>query len=135
MARRRRVAHPSLRRAAALAYAALIFGFGVANVSQPVRTELPLDKLEHLLAFGGFVWVLELALLELRPWSRRMLAVLVSSLAGLGLELVQSALPHRSAEVLDFVADASGALLAGALSALAAAWRGQRRRAAAPHGT
>jgi hypothetical protein len=48
---------------------------------------------------------------------------------------VQSALPHRSAELLDLVADVLGALFAAALSALAAWLAGQRRNAAEPHGT
>jgi VanZ family protein len=105
------------RRALSLVYLLSIFVFGVIELG-PMPPGLPSDKLEHLLAFGGFVWVVELALLELGAARRRFVGVLVSCSSGLALELVQSALPHRSAEVMDFVADVAGALLAAALSVL-----------------
>ena len=132
----RRPPYPLLRRLAALAYAFLIFGLGVADLGRlPVPPVALLDKLEHLLAFGAFVWVIELALLELGTRRRRTLAVLVSCSCGLVLELVQSALPHRSAEALDLVADVLGALIAAALSFLASRLVAQRGNATEPPGT
>jgi len=130
------VPHRTLRLLLVLVYAAFIFGFGVADFGPfPVPEGLPLDKIEHLLAFGGFAWVVELALLELSAVRRRALAVLTSSSCGLLLELVQSALPHRSAELLDLVADVLGALLAVGASTLVSWWLGQRGDGAAPHRT
>jgi VanZ family protein len=128
--------HRALRWFIAVVYAFAIFALGVADFGPlPVPSRLPIDKLQHFLAFGAFVWVLELALLELGPQRRRVYSVLVSAVCGSLLELVQSALPHRSAELLDLVADILGALFAAALSALAAWLAGQRRNAAEPHGT
>jgi VanZ family protein len=130
------VPYRTLRLLLALVYAAFIFGFGVADLGPfPVPVGVPLDKLEHLLAFGGFAWVVELSLLELSPFRRRALAVLTSSSAGLLLELVQSALPHRAAELLDLVADVLGALLAVGISTLVSFRLGQRGNAAAAHRT
>jgi VanZ family protein len=133
---RRVVPYRTLRLLLALVYAALIFGVGVADLGAfPVPEGVPLDKLEHLLAFGGFAWVVELSLLELSAFRRRVLAVAMSSSCGLLLELVQSALPHRSAELLDLVADVLGALLAVGASTLVSWFLGQRGDAAAPHRT
>lgn len=132
----RAVPYRTLRVLLALVYATFIFGFGVADFGPfPVPEGVPLDKLEHLLAFGGFAWVVELSLLELSAFRRRALAVWTSSSCGLLLELVQSALPHRSAEFLDLVADVLGALLAAGISTLVSWWLGQRGDAAAPHRT
>jgi hypothetical protein len=136
MSRVRVVPHRTLRLLLALVYAAFIFGIGVADLGPfPVPEGVPLDKLEHLLAFAGFAWVVELSLLELSAFRRRVLAVCVSSACGLLLELVQSALPHRSAEFLDLVADVLGALLAAGTSTLASRLLGQRGNTATPHRT
>ena len=114
-ARARRFA--ALRWFLALAYTVGLFTLGMIDVGPlPVAPGVPADKIGHLAAFGIYVWVVEIALLELSPRARRALAAAASLLAGLLLELVQSALPHRSADVLDFAADALGALLATLIS-------------------
>jgi VanZ family protein len=125
----------SLRWFAALAYTVGLFTMGMIDIGPlPVRPSLPIDKVGHLAAFGAYVWVMELALLELSPRARRFLAVAASLTAGLLLELVQSALPHRSADAWDFTADALGALLAAFLSfAASRVW--QRSAPAAPRET
>jgi VanZ family protein len=136
MSQVRIVPYRTLRLLLVLVYAALIFGFGVADLGPlPVLEGVPLDKLEHLLAFGGFAWVVELSLLELSAFRRRVLALGTSSSCGLLLELVQSALPHRAAEFLDLLADVLGALLAVGTSALVSWWLGQRADSATPHRT
>jgi VanZ family protein len=104
-----------------VAYTIFVFTIGVIEIGPlPIAPAVPSDKLGHAAAFGVYAWVIELALLELSPGVRRLLSVLASAAAGLLLELIQSALPHRSAEVLDFLADAVGALFAALASALLA---------------
>jgi len=101
-----------LRVLPAVLYGSGIFYGGVIDLGKlPETPGVPTDKLLHALVFLGFEWWIELALLELRTASRRVAAVGLAALVGLGLELVQSALPHRSGELWDFVADAVGALL------------------------
>ena len=109
----------SLRVLPALLYTAAIFYGGVIDVGPlPDPRVIPADKLLHFAAFLGLEWLLELALLDVRQ--RRPLAVAIAALLGLGLEAVQAALPHRSAELLDLVADATGALAGGLLLSLLA---------------
>lgn len=77
---------------------------------------LPQDKIVHFFAFGLMQVVIyrsvrfELAEIGL---DRQLVVALVST-SGVGalLELVQATLPHRSAELLDWLADTAGALLA-----------------------
>jgi VanZ family protein len=108
-------ARRALRTLPALAYALGIFYGGVIDIGPlPEEIGVPSDKLLHFAAFGGFEWLLELAFAELPPRSRTVLAVAAAVGVGVALELVQAALPHRSAELLDCVADTLGALL-GAL--------------------
>ena len=82
----------------------------------PQTTGLQLDKVIHVYLFGGYVlgwwWAL-----------RRQPGVLLRGLAiglgtALGTEIVQGLLPWRSAEPWDLVADATGVLLALALTRL-----------------
>ncbi len=108
---------PWVRRALALAYLAGVFWLGMIDLGPlPLDERLPTDKLGHMGAFGGVVVVVELALLELGATRRRAWAFLASVGAGGLLELVQAALPHRSADVGDWVADCIGAVLALGLS-------------------
>lgn len=75
------------------------------------------DKVLHAIAFGGmqltvgravrFLWP------ELSIRSVALRSAVAAALFGGLLELWQAALPHRSAEFLDFIADAVGAGLAG----------------------
>jgi VanZ family protein len=105
----------ALRVLPAFAYALGIFYGGVIDIGPlPEDIGVPTDKLLHFAAFGSFEWLLELAFAELPARARVGLALAVAVGTGVALELVQAALPHRSAELLDCVADTLGALL-GAL--------------------
>jgi VanZ family protein len=80
---------------------------------------LPWDKLAHFAIFGGMLLLVMRANAYLLPlWapSRRLMvgAATASALGGL-LELHQAALPARSAELLDWVADTLGVALAAGL--------------------
>jgi VanZ family protein len=91
--------------------AALLYG-GVIDVGPlPKLPHLATDKLLHAAAFAGLAVLVEFALWRLAPRRRRWLAVGVSTGVGALLELVQSALPYRSAELLDLLADGCGAVL------------------------
>lgn len=107
--------------APALVWTAVVFIFGgIPNPGPPVPLEFPIDKLEHVVAFG----VLQiLALRALRyelpaTWPRAMpwVAALVSLVVGAALELYQLTVPNRSAELMDLLADAIGAVLAALLT-------------------
>ena len=77
--------------------------------SEPQAEAAPqLDKLEHIVAFAALAFVARLASHGRRP----ALWVGLSLLAyGLFIEVVQSWLPSRHADVLDLVADAVGIAL------------------------
>jgi VanZ family protein len=102
----------------AILYVALIFYGGSVQVSMPLHDPpIPTDKVLHFLAFAGLSFVLFRAVrhefpLESRP-KQAMTSVALAVTCGALLELYQAALPHRSAEVLDLVADALGAGLMG----------------------
>jgi VanZ family protein len=72
------------------------------------------DKLGHFVGFGvlAALWVVAAASLGARGFTAYRLGVWISSLAGALLELWQYFLPHRSFEVLDWVADTLGAIVA-----------------------
>ena len=85
------------------------------------------DKVLHLVAFAGFEVLAWRALRYLRPeWGVGWLLVGSCALAiaaGALLEIWQAVLPTRQAELLDWVADSLGALLAAA-----ALWRVAKAR-------
>jgi VanZ family protein len=117
--------------APALLWTVIVFVFGgIPNPGPPVPLDFPIDKLEHVVAFA----VLQiLALRALRyelpgVWPRAMpwVAAFLSILVGGALELYQLTVPNRSAELLDLVSDAVGAVLAAGLSIAL----GRRRRSA-----
>jgi VanZ family protein len=101
----------------ALLWAVAIFIGGGPGMPQPSIEGLaiPIDKLDHLLAFCGLQVLCFRALrYELPGRTRRRLlwlAALVSVLFGILLEIYQLGLPDRSAEVADAVADTIGAVL------------------------
>lgn len=72
------------------------------------------DKVLHMLAFGGLEVLIWRALVHLSPAKDRAwlfgVSVLLTSLLGGLLELWQSLLPSRQADVLDWLADIAGAL-------------------------
>jgi VanZ family protein len=103
--------------APALVWTAIVFLMGgIPNPSPPLPLEFPIDKLEHAGAFGilqiltlrALRYELPGALPRAMPW----LAALVSIVLGGALELYQLTVPNRSAELMDLISDAIGAVLA-----------------------
>lgn len=102
-----------LRALPAWLYAASIFYAGVAHIGELPQTPfVPVDKLLHAACFGGLEVLVEFALADLEAFRRRSFAILASVGVGVALEFVQAALPYRSADFFDALADAVGALLA-----------------------
>jgi VanZ family protein len=101
----------------AIAYAALIFYLSSQPNPLPALTSRYSDKLLHLLEYGAFAAVATWGLSHLvsLPRAARW-AALLGSLYGLSDEFHQRFVPHRSAELGDWVADTLGAVL-GALLA------------------
>jgi VanZ family protein len=104
---------------AVLYVAALFYGGSIPLAAPRVDLGLPFDKVMHTVAFGGLHVMLVRAARSLLPsltFTRQNVAAAVSA-SGLGalLELYQATLPHRSAELLDWVADSLGVLLAAVL--------------------
>lgn len=110
----RRTRDFALRVLPALAWAALVFIGGGAHVTQPdLGHGFPIDKVEHAVAFLIMQLLAFRALRYVRPERNRAglawAAAGISLALGVALELYQLALPHRSAELADAVADAVGA--------------------------
>ncbi len=101
----------------AIAYAALIFYLSSQPNPLPRVSSRLSDKLLHLVEYGAFGAVATWGLSHLvsLPRAARW-AALVGSLYGLTDEFHQRFVPHRSAELSDWVADSVGAAL-GALLA------------------
>jgi VanZ family protein len=108
----------------ALAYVALIFyGGSIGTPEVPRVSALPVDKILHFLAFGG----MQVLALRAVRWERPVLALsrqiavaaVISIAAGGLLEIYQAFLPHRTAELFDFVADSLGVALSSLLLAVA----------------
>ncbi|MGC4094761.1 MAG: VanZ family protein [Polyangiaceae bacterium] len=95
-----------------IAYALAIFYGGVINIGELPHTPfVPTDKLLHAGAFLGLEVLCEWALYLREARSRQLLSVLASAGVGGTLELVQAALPYRSADFWDFFADSVGAVV------------------------
>ena len=90
------------------------------------------DKLNHCLAFGVLAFLTERAIRFQFAGARALrvtaMSVAISSVTGALLEAWQSLLPYRTAELLDWVADTLGAVLAGLVGLVWMNW--QRRRGA-----
>ncbi len=112
-----------------LAYIALLFIGGSVRVpaSPPIEFALGPDKIVHALAFALLVPFAVRAIRWLWPQWRptywiHAAGVFSIAMGGL-LELYQAALPHRSAEWADFIADGIGAVVAGVLILMRVRWR------------
>src|SRR6187431_3380097 len=95
--------------APALAYVGLIFvGGSIAMPELPAGAPMPSDKLMHFVVFGGLQILMFRAVRWGRPHAgpgmQNLLAALLSSAAGALLEFWQATLPHRSAELADWLA-------------------------------
>jgi VanZ family protein len=111
--------------------AALILVIGSLPVAPP-GTQHFSDKTLHCIAFGILAWLACRAFRYCSPEApARALGLGFASSVALGgaLELWQAFLPYRSAELLDFVADAVGALIAVLI--VAGVWQFTRPKAPA----
>lgn len=126
-----------MKRAASLlgpacAYVVYIFVMGsLPEVGPPMGSG---DKVAHFVAFGIMVFFVARAVPYFRPDLTNGRRVVVAAMwtSGLGalLEVWQSLIPYRSAEVLDWVADTVGATVAALvllLGGLAVGAHGRRR--------
>jgi VanZ family protein len=109
--------------APALVWTAIVFIFGgIPNPGPPTPMPFPIDKIEHVVAFG----VLQiLALRALRyelpgvlPRAMPWLSALLSIVVGCALEVYQLTVPNRSAELMDLICDVIGACLAAVITSL-----------------
>ena len=108
--------------APAVVYVALIFvGGSVTTLELPAGAQMPSDKLTHFVVFGG----LQILVFRAVRWSRplagagaqNLIAAGLSCAAGALLEFWQASLPHRSAELGDWLADSIGVALGAAVLA------------------
>jgi VanZ family protein len=96
-----------------LAYMAMVFA--VSSQSTPAGTEFPSDKLLHAVAYAGMALLASRALhggLDRMAWAPGLGAVGVAVGYGALDEFHQAFVPGRQASVLDWVADAVGAIAA-----------------------
>jgi hypothetical protein len=121
----------------ALLYVLAVFYGGSVGVATVTAVPfLSFDKLLHGVAFAGMQLVVfravrfQLPRLELAR--HNLLTLCLVSAIGALLEFYQLALPHRSAELLDWVADTLGAALGAAFLQLVARRRRRRRPRAEP---
>lgn len=97
----------------AVLYVVAVFSAGSVSFGPKLPTGiLPADKVFHALAFGGMQFVFFRAMgwwRSLRPRTEvLLLSAGAATLVGALLELYQAALPHRSAELSDWLADIVG---------------------------
>ncbi len=100
--------------APAAAYVTAVFYGGLIRMAAlPQLGPVPADKLLHALAFGVLAWLMVPAARYCFPrasFARRLaLGALASSAVGAVLELCQTFVPYRSADVWDWLADTTGA--------------------------
>lgn len=103
----------------ALAYAGVIFWLSSLPNPLPALTSRFSDKLLHAVEYAGLSGLLAVGVAHLRPsWVIRaaLLAALLAAGYGLSDEFHQSFVPNRDASLLDWAADASGALVGAMLA-------------------
>jgi VanZ family protein len=103
----------------ALAYAGFIFWLSHQPNPLPALTGRFADKLLHAVEYAGLAGLLALGLSHLGPLGLRravLLAVALAAAYGASDELHQAFVPLRDASALDWVADASGAVVGGILA-------------------
>lgn len=102
-------------------YAALLILGSQPEAATALRLTLFNDKLLHALAYGGLAGFLFLGLAA-PPLRRSLWVVAIVAVLGAVDELIQAALPHREADVRDWLVDLAGAasacVLLSALRAL-----------------
>jgi VanZ family protein len=103
----------------AVAYAALIFWLSHQPNPLPEVTGRLSDKLLHAVEYAGLAGLLVLGLTHVGSFGLRraaLLAILLAAAYGATDELHQAFVPHRDASLLDWLADAAGALVGGILA-------------------
>jgi VanZ family protein len=101
----------------AIAYAGLIFYLSSQANPLPALSSRFSDKLLHVIEYAAFAVVATWGLSHLVRLARAArLAALIGSLYGLSDEFHQRFVPHRSADVADWVADTVGAALGALLT-------------------
>lgn len=80
------------------------------------KTNLPIDKIVHFILYGITTIVL-LRVLRLKTTLTKsvILSILIASLYGFAMEIVQAALPWREFSIADEIANISGAVFFGVL--------------------
>lgn len=98
--------------AVAIVYAVVLFVGG--SIHAPPGGADYDDKLAHLIAFGGQYLLVSRAAAAAGASRQRQVLGGACIAMGLGgcLELWQALLPHRTADIADFIADGAGALAA-----------------------
>jgi len=104
----------------------LVVYFASGSTVEVEIPEFPLkDKLIHFLIFGLMATlIIRVSYNPMRPWRSGAIAVLATSLYGSLDEFRQSFTPGRMVEVLDWVADTAGALVATIVYIHLVPWRG-----------
>lgn len=115
----RAIALPGTRAAALALASAMLFIIFTFAPALGTLTVPPWDKLAHAGYFGA---VAALVLIGLGP-ERGLLALVLTSLAGMADELHQMGVPGRHADVMDWLTDTAAAALAIVLVRLIAARR------------
>jgi VanZ family protein len=117
----------TVRRLVFLAYLVCVLGATLAPLSgEAYEAVSGLDKLVHVLLFGGVAALLCWNLLPLNTRAATSVFAITVAFAGL-IELVQSVLWYRSGDLWDLVAGAVGALIGVSLFPLVARKWGKTR--------
>lgn len=99
-----------------LIYVAIIFGLSSQSHLAPPPGYAKLDKLLHMIEYGGLGFLLSRALRatgRVRVALRvALLVVLIGAVVGAGDEVFQSFVPGRDSNVADWIADLTGLLFA-----------------------
>jgi VanZ family protein len=101
--------------APALLWAALLLFIGGRRDVPTVESGLPLDKAAHFVAYGILSTLVTMAWLRTGRPQKLAWVLVLALLVGVVDELHQRTVPGRSAEVLDWFADAAGIIVAALL--------------------
>ena len=104
---------PRLWLSVGIALVLAVVVLSVIKVPTPVKEVMLHDKVMHLVAYAGLMgWFAQIFRHDLT----RLVLVVSFVTLGVGIEFVQGMVPSRQFEILDMVANSSGALLAWAIA-------------------
>ena len=111
-------------------YAALILGVSsISNLKSPQVRFLAVDKVAHFLEYAVFAFLTFRSMSRLTDWSRSrtpfLISLLILAVFAVLDETLQSFIPGRNPDVIDYLSDLSGGILVLGLLWFAAA---QNRR-------